>query len=161
MRMAQTRSKSIPRGIRNNNPGNILRSRTAWKGEKPFGPGDDIEFEVFLAPPDGIRAIAVTLLTYQSTHGLRTPRAMISRWCPPVHTFPDGTKKAQDTTAYVNRVAAAIGVAADARIDARDAAIMRPLLKAIIRQENGQQPYDDATLDAAMLQAGIKFTPKA
>ncbi len=161
--MSQTRSnsKAVSRGIRNNNPGNVLRSRTAWKGEAAFTAGDDIEFEVFTTPAYGIRAMAITLLTYQREHGLRTTRAIIGRWCPPVHTFPDGTKKVQDTTAYVNRVAAAVGVAPDAVIDASKAAIMRPLLKAIIHQENGQQPYDEATIDEAMRLAGIKLNPKA
>ncbi len=161
--MSQTRSnsKSAPRGIRNNNPGNVLRSRTAWQGEKPFYAGDDIEFEVFTTPAYGIRAMAVTLLSYQRQHKLRSVRAIINRWCPPVHTFPDGTQKPQNTAAYVTRVAAALAVEPDAVIDVTQPATMRPLLLAIIRQENSVQPYDDATVDEAMRLAGIKLQPKA
>ncbi len=161
--MSQTRpsSKAVPRGIRNNNPGNVLRGRTAWQGETPFAAGDDIEFEVFTTPAFGIRAMAVTLLAYQRQHKLRTVRGIIGRWCPPVHTFPDGTTKAQDTRGYVSRVAAALGVAPDDEIDLTQPDRMRPLLGAIIRQENGQQPYDDATIDEAMRLAGIKLNAKA
>lgn len=150
-------NKPLPRGIRNNNPGNVLRSRTAWQGEKPWAPGDDEEFEVFLTPEDGIRAIAVTLLTYQRKHGLRTVAGMIGRWCPPVHTFPDGTKKPQDTAGYARRVAAAVGVMPDDHFDAARPDLMRPFLKAVIQQENGRQPYTDAQIDEGMRRAGIKF----
>jgi len=150
------KSTSPPRGIRNNNPGNILRSRTAWQGEKPFAPGDDVEMEVFLTPPAGIRAIVKVLRTYQSEHKLKTVEAMISRWCPPFHTFPDGRKVKQDTAAYVRRVAAEIGVDPAARISITSPEILRPMLKAIIKQENAnQQPYSDAVLDEAMRLAGI------
>lgn len=151
-------SKTLPRGIRNNNPGNVLRSRTAWQGEKPFTPGDDIEFEVFLTPAGGIRAMAVTLLTYQRTHKLMTLTGIINRWCPPVHRFPDGSTKPQDTGAYIAFTAKALGVTPTANIDLRQPALMRPLLASIIRKENGQQPYTDAQLDEGMRLAGIKLS---
>ena len=40
--------------------------------------------------------------------------------------------------------------------DARIGASMRLMVKAIIRHENGQQPYDDATIDDAMKKAGVR-----
>ena len=57
---------------------------------------------------------------------------MIGRWAPP---------NENDTGAYVRAVAASVGVGADEEIDVHEFAILRPLTLAIIRHENGQQPY--------------------
>ena len=95
---------STPRGVRNNNPGNIDRISTPWQGEDRSAAAIAREqrFCVFLTPQAGFRALAKTLLTYQRKHGLRTVKEIIGRWAPPVEN---------DTGAYVRQVAAAVGVA--------------------------------------------------
>lgn len=120
-------------------------------------PGDDAEMEVFIEPEWGIRALVSVLLNYQRKHGLRTVEGMIRRWCPPTHTFPDGRKIGQNTAGYVRFVAQQVGVPADAQIDAMRPDVMRPLVKAIIQKENGQQPYTDAQIDEGMRRAGLKL----
>jgi hypothetical protein len=72
--------KFIPRGLYNNNPGNIRKSPTKWLGEVD---GTDDAFETFQSPELGIRAIVRILLTYQRRHGLDTIEEMIGRWAPP------------------------------------------------------------------------------
>ena len=66
--------KKIPRGVRNNNPGNIDRTAVVWQGEdrSPEALKREARFCVFVTPQAGFRAVAKTLLTYQRKHGLRT-----------------------------------------------------------------------------------------
>ena len=142
---------ATPRGIRNNNPGNIRDSNDKWQGLSKID--NDTAFSVFDDPTWGIRALASTLVTYQDRHKLRTIRGIIGRWAPPVEN---------DTGAYVNAVAANCNVSADAIIDLHKYEIMCPLVESIIRHENGQGPkptlntwYDRATIDAGLQKAGI------
>lgn len=58
----------LPRGIRNNNPGN-LEWGDPWQGLDPDGQAQDKRFVVFKDPAMGIRAIARTLITYQDKYG--------------------------------------------------------------------------------------------
>lgn len=123
---------NIPRGIRNNNPGNI-RHGDKWAGLSATQP--DAAFCSFISPEYGIRALARVLLNYERKHGLNTVRGIITRWAPP---------NENDTTAYVNAVARKLGVAPDTRIDV--ATVLPALVPAIIAHENGQQPYDAAVI---------------
>jgi hypothetical protein len=128
-----------PRGIRNRNPGNIRRSRDRWKGLAPLQL--DPEFCVFEAPIWGIRAMAVILRNYQRRHGLNTLAQIIGRWAPPAEN---------DTSAYVGAVAKAVCLPPAAFIDLKDRAKLHALIAAIIRHENGMQPYDPETIDTAI-----------
>jgi hypothetical protein len=119
----------LPRGIRNNNPGNIRRSAIPWEGKVE---GTDTAFETFATPEHGMRALEKNLTTYQTKHGLDTPRKIIGRWAPPTEN---------DTGAYVNAVAQALGVGPDDPINVQDPAVMQRLRDAIIQHENGQNPY--------------------
>lgn len=124
---------SLPRGIRNHNPGNIRRSGDAWQGLAPVQA--DPAFFQFVDPVYGIRALVRILDNYQRKHGLRTVRQIINRWAPPVEN---------DTGAYVAHAARALGVDPDASIDVRDH--MAALVRVIIQHENGQQPYSGAQI---------------
>lgn len=146
-----TTTATLPRGIRNNNPGNLRDSNDKWQGLAAID--TDTAFSVFESPVWGIRALAVTLTSYQDKHKLRSIRGIINRWAPP---------KENNTTAYVNSVANACHVAADETIDVHQYEIMAPLVEAIIRHENGQGPkstmnswYDRSTIDSALQRAGI------
>ena len=122
-------SPDLPRGIRNNNPGNIRRSAIPWEGKVE---GTDTAFETFATPEHGMRALEKNLTAYQTKHGLNTPREIINRWAPPTEN---------DTGAYVNVVAQALGVGPDDPINVQDPATMQKLRDAIIQHENGQNPY--------------------
>jgi hypothetical protein len=118
----------IPRGIRNNNPGNI-RHGADWQGMSPHQ--DDPDFVTFLSPPWGIRAIVRILRSYQA-RGIKTIGAAIDRWAPP---------NENDTEAYTRSVCGECGLDAGAMVSFDN--IMIPFVKAIIRHENGEQPYTD------------------
>jgi len=120
-----------PRGIRNNNPGNI-RWGDEWQGLIPKSQRNDKLFCQFTSPEYGIRAMIVILRNYQSKYGLRTITGMIKRWAPP---------NENDTQAYIDSVAQATGTNSDRPIDLNDSRKLFPLLQAIIRHENGSQPY--------------------
>jgi hypothetical protein len=120
----------LPRGIRNNNPGNIRYDGTKWIGLA--APPSDGSFCRFTAAKYGIRAMAKIIMNYGKKHGLDTIRQIIGRWAPP---------NENDTGAYVNSVALALRYSADAPLNIPDA--LPRLCRAIIRHENGACPYDN------------------
>lgn len=132
------------RGIRNNNPGNLDKSSSAWKGKVPHERNTDGRFEQFQATDGvpghiwGIRALYRTLMTYRNTHGLKTVAGILNRWAP---------TNENNTAAYVAAVAKAVGVSAGQEL----ALSQYPaLVKAIIQHENGIQPYPDADITKAI-----------
>lgn len=140
--------KKLPRGVRNNNPGNIELG-DPWQGMREKQ--TDGRFAQFETPAYGIRALARTLITYQDKYGIRTVSAAINRWAPPVEN---------DTGAYVKAVQRAVG---GEMVDMHDYQYLRPLVEAIIRHENGKGPlktantwYDDATIEEGLRLAGVR-----
>lgn len=128
--------KRIPRGIRNHNPGNIRHGSAKWQGLAAVQ--SDPEFCVFSAPHWGLRALARLLLTYRRRYHLTTTRQLIGRWAPPSEN---------DTGAYVAVVAKALGLKPDAEIPLD---FWPSLVAAIVRHENGQQPYSAGQIAAAV-----------
>lgn len=122
-----------PRGIRNNNPGNI-RHGANWHGLNPDGRKIDPAFCVFTDSIYGIRALAKVLVNYKKIHGLNTVRQIISRYAPP---------NENQTTAYIQSVAKQLGVYPDTIIDIEERGVLTVFIKAVIRMENGIQPYSD------------------
>lgn len=118
-------ARRLTRGIANNNPGNIIRTGIAWQGEVPPELVTDSVFEQFIAPEWGIRAIRKELET-NFARGHDTVRAIISEW------------STTDRAAYIAAVASRLGVRPDARLSS---AYIPALVDAIIRQENGSNPY--------------------
>jgi len=127
----------MTRGLRNNNPGNIRKSGDAWRGLSAEQP--DTDFFTFTAPEYGIRALAKILLTYESDYGLNTVRGIINRWAPPVEN---------DTGSYVKSVASSMGVDPDRAINIGLYLVL--LVPAIVKHENGFNPYSDATIQAGI-----------
>ena len=125
-----------PRGIRNNNPGNIRHGQN-WQGLNPEGRNIDPAFCVFKSPVFGIRALAKVLMNYKKIHGLNTVRQIISRYAPP---------NENQTKAYIQTVAQQIGVYPDTVIDIEERGILTVFIKAVIRMENGIQPYSDEVI---------------
>lgn len=130
------------RGIRNNNPGNIRLGRTAWQGQVPPEQQTDPAYTQFIAPEWGLRAIVHVLEAYR-LRGLFSIRQMISTWAPPSDDNP--------TEAYVEHVALAAGCAPDLPLTAAEFhAALPDLLAAIVKQENGVQPYGPEILQHAI-----------
>lgn len=148
---------SIPRGVRNFNPGNI-RIGDPWQGLVPKDKQTDKEFCQFINAAYGIRALVRTLITYQDKYNLMTIREIINRWAP---------TSENDTSAYVRSVATRTGFGADDILDMQDYEHVRPLAEAIIFHENGRGPlktantwYDDAVVDKGLALAGVEATRK-
>ncbi len=135
----------IPRGMRNNNPGNIRRSPDPWQGLADKQ--SDIEFFTFKNPVYGIRAIARMLINYQDRKKLRSIRQILERWAPP---------KENNTEAYIEAVSNYTRFHPEQPLDMHSYAHLRPMVEAIIFFENGQQPYSDAQIIKGLVLAGVE-----
>lgn len=130
-----------PRGIRNNNPGNINFAKQ--KGatlERPDG-----RFAKFESAYDGISAIGRQLLRYYDgkTTGkkLQTLNDIIYTWAPP--------KDNNNSKAYVAALANKMGVNPGALLNLRDPIVLSSLIDGIIFHENGRNPYSNEVIQAA------------
>lgn len=142
-------SKPLPRGVRNNNPGNIRRTADPWQGLAPDQ--TDEVFFVFAQAKWGIRALARILITYQDKHGCRTVRDIVSRWAPATEN---------DTRSYIAAVADACAVDPDQGIDVHRHADAKALVEAIIAHECANYGYPASVIDAGMVLAGIEPSGK-
>ena len=139
----------LPRGLRNNNAGNLRRTGIPWHGElighkadwpSLIPPHVDGDFEQFEHAVFGIRAMARTLMGYQARRGLTSIRTMVTRYAPPAENA---------THNYVAQVAhevnhltdSAFLVVAPPLVISFQQANLEALIAAMIRVENGQQPY--------------------
>ncbi len=74
-------TNKIARGLRNNNPLNIIKSKSqAWLGETHLG--GETRFCQFSSMQYGLRAALKILRTYYNKHGCTTIRQIICRWAP-------------------------------------------------------------------------------
>lgn len=136
---------NIPRGIRNNNPGNI-RWGDDWQGLDPQGREKDPAFCVFTAPEWEIRALVKILCNYQTKYKLRDVRSILNRYAPP---------NENDTESYIANVCRVLGVRDSESVNVFEKPVMLNLIKAIIRQENGEQPYSNEILLKGIKLAGM------
>jgi hypothetical protein len=127
---------SLPRGIRNNNPGNIKKGPSQWVGKI----GNDGVFETFDTAENGIRAMARLLRTYRNSYGLNTIRGIIQRW-----TSGD---PAMVQNNYVAHIVNKTGIAEHLQLIgvSQYAAVVEQM----IYFENGQQPYSKAMITKAV-----------
>ena len=140
---------STVRGIRNNNPGNIEQGNVDWEGLSEDQSGDE-RFAQFDTPEHGLRAFARTLMTYGRDHGITTINGLVNRWAPPE---VDGVVE-NDTEAYIAFVAKTSGIPADQEIDLDDPDTLAAIIPAMIRQENGTQPYAEEVIRRGVAMAG-------
>ena len=117
-----------PRGIRNNNPGNIewIASPVArWRGMVRA----DGRYGVFDTAANGVRAIGGELRA-SVRKGQLTVAEIIAEWAPPGEN---------DTGSYARSVARSLNVQTGQRFNVL--AKLPEFAAAIIQHENGQQPY--------------------
>ena len=115
-----------PRGLRNNNPGNIRKGGVPYQGE--IVPSKDEAFRQFTSMAYGYRAMFVVLHTYQRRYGINTIADMIIRYAPAIENH---------TTEYIRAVAEASGVPATSRITTTNGDVMIPIVSAMSKVENG------------------------
>lgn len=128
------------RGIRNNNAGNIRADKIIWDGQIGIDPKG---FAIFKSPEWGIRALGKLLLNYEKLHGLNTVAGIIGRYAPPVENV---------TSSYINSVAKKIGL--DSHTSFIVADYLPELVNAIIKHENGINPYSDELIQNGLVLIG-------
>ena len=124
----------LPRGIRNNNPLNIRRSKDKWKGLRAVQA--DAQFCQFESLEYGWRAAFYLLTrTYYHKYRLYTIRAIISKWAPPCEN---------NSKAYVENVSRLTGIDPDEPIGIPSESPARwiALGMAMAIQENGFESLD-------------------
>ena len=124
-------SSDLPRGLRQNNPGN-LRS---W-GNAPIEGG----FARFESSEQGLSALAGQLMRYGG-RGWDSIKSIISHYAP---------SSENDTGAYIKDVTRKMGVGAGERLNLTDPETLTRLMSAIIGHEQGQMPFGQDALMAAV-----------
>lgn len=122
------KKNNLPRGLRNNNPGNIRINGDLFQGE--VRPSKDKSFKQFETMAYGYRAMFVILRNYIRNYKLDTIRKMISRWAPP---------KENHTEAYVKAVSDYAGIPADDPINVNDREQMIRIVAGMSKVENGRE----------------------
>ncbi len=139
--------RSLPRGIKNHNPLNIrINPANNWQGRVDPAKNTDGAFEQFTDAVWGIRAGARNIIFHYDRNGADTIRKLITLWAPPSEN---------DTEAYIRFVAGESGFQPDQTLELHRYEHLKPVLVAMIRIENGMQPYTDAQIDAGLVRAGV------
>lgn len=122
-------NEKLPRGLRNNNPGNIRNSDAIdWKGEVDHNKKDDQSFEEFEDMAHGYRALIKLLQNYRKKYGCLTIADFIKRWAPPHENH---------TQNYIIRVCKGMQVPTTFVPDINDEGTMCAFAAAISEVENG------------------------
>lgn len=152
------------RGDRNNNPTNIFDFGIKWNGlvtldnvrDQPKAVQDAFWTErannppmcVFVSKVKGLRAAAMNLLRYQDRDGLETVRQMIHKWAPKGHGN-------NDPDIYAENVSAGMEIGPDEPFSFQQYRHAFPMLKGMVRVENGYDAATDDEITEALRQAGI------
>lgn len=131
---------ALPRGIRNNNPLNIVKG-CSWKGERANQ--TDKRFEEFGSMAMGLRAGFVLLRNYIEGTKTRptkfnTIRKIVSRWAPPSENY---------TQRYIDNVCKWSGLLPDEVVRFRERKKMVAIVQAMAKMECG------VTLDVALIES--------
>lgn len=137
---------TVPLGIRNNNPLNLVYSKNNnWHGQLRGQKGRFCAFESMVW---GFRAAAMTLKKYITSYNRKTIRQIINAWAPPSEN---------DTRNYAKFVADTSNVGIDEPIVFTDMVRMLRIMSAMCAMENGKQwdPQNNSTLWEALYQGYI------
>lgn len=124
--LAQEAGIGVTKGLRNHNPGNLRYvASIQWTGQV----GDDgTGYAVFDSDEHGVRALGHQLQTYLN-RGVDSVTSIISTYAP---------SNENDTAAYIADVAQRLGVDPNQSLDT---SALPQLTAAIIRHENGTEPF--------------------
>lgn len=125
----------LSRGLRNNNPGNLVRTPIAWNGKIPFAQSKDDRFEQFKELRYGIRAKMLDIIN-DVNEGTDTVSELIKEFAPEFEN---------NTAAYIATVAKMIGLPMHAKIILTEEMLLS-LCKAISYVESGRD-YDGYITD--------------
>lgn len=118
----------MPRGLRNNNPGNLIKGMKPFLGEK--FPSTDPRFRQFETIEYGYRA-GLKLLVNFISQGYNTIGKIINRWAPPVEN---------NTNAYIQAVSKKTGIDVNKVLTTDQGEAIIKIMAAISLHENGVEP---------------------
>lgn len=136
----------MPLGLTLNNPGNLELGQP-WKGLAEVQKHS--RFCTFISAEYGIRAMAKLLSTYKKKYGINTLDQAIAKYAPPTHNG----KVENDTGAYVRTVSKLSGFARGEKLDFSDAKVLEKIIPAMIKVEQGQQPFPKELIAEAVRMA--------
>ncbi|MDU3934375.1 MAG: hypothetical protein E7G96_13430 [Serratia liquefaciens] len=110
-------------GLRNNNPGNLRAA--------PNATGRNGGFVTFETPEDGLAALSRQLMLF-GDRGKNKLNSMIPTYAP---------SSENNTQAYIEAVAKQTGFNPSEQLDLHSPGVLEKLIPAIIKHENGAQPY--------------------
>jgi hypothetical protein len=110
-------------GLRNNNPGNLRAA--------PNATGKNGGFSTFASPQDGLAALSRQLQLY-GDRGNNTLNGIIHTYAP---------RSENKTQSYIDAVSKQTGFNPSDRINLHSPEVLEKLIPAIIKHENGVQPY--------------------
>ncbi|MFU0912802.1 hypothetical protein [Kluyvera intermedia] len=122
----ETRNNAI--GFRNNNPGNLRVAANAT--------GKNGGFSTFANDADGRAAMARQLMLY-GDRGNNTLDGIIHTYAP---------QSENNTRAYIDSVSKASGYGAKEQVNLHDPETLKTIMAAMIKHENGAQPYTEEQL---------------
>ncbi|WP_308718999.1 hypothetical protein [Komagataeibacter xylinus] len=128
----------VPRGVRNNNPGNL-----EYQGQRGARMETGVARPRYAAFPTmeaGIQALRDQLVLYKS-RGIDSVDAIISKYAP---------KEENDTAAYIAQLSRHMGVSPDAHLDLRNPAIQKQMIAGIAGVEIGHGQISQAQIDRAL-----------
>ena len=143
--------KTLPRGLRNNNPLNIRHSASRWQGAR--AEQTDKAFVQFTSMTMGYRAAWRILETYykhfEAQHKPFTPRNIILRWAPP---------NENDSEAYIRSVCRLTNLASNeplmrpsslARVQSTENSVQLPCGVGVPTQKTSNSPNTQKSLESS------------
>jgi len=123
--------KDAPRGIRNNNPGNLNYARQNGATKEA---GENGRFAVFSSMRDGISALHRQIQLYLQ-RGVNTIDSIVNKYAP----SSDGN----NVQAYIQQLVGATGKGANETLSGDDQGTVFKLIRGIINHENGKGYVSD------------------
>ncbi len=115
-----------PRGIRNNNPGNLCKNHIHWNGLAHLQ--DDPDFIIFTDPLSGLIALMTTIVQYGDLNNLNTIEELALRWAPLDNKEADS---------YIKMITDHMMIPPNQPVHLKNHSVLIKFTQAIILQENG------------------------
>lgn len=134
-------------GYKGCNPLNVRASSDKWRGS--IGQSDN-GYVIFSTPMDGIRAAATVIKNYGTKYGINTVRDIVSRYAPASENPTDD---------YIANVCKGTGYQPDEKLDTKNPEVLKKLVTAMMKQEIGDVPYSEETINEGVQRALGNVTP--
>jgi uncharacterized protein (TIGR02594 family) len=128
---------SLPRGVRNNNPGNLEIGQFT-QSLPGYTQGADSRFASFQTPEQGLGALSTLLTTKYNGQSLNQ---IISHYAP---------SSENDTQSYIDNLSKSTGLDPNKPVDMSNPDTRQKVMQGIVKIENGNDPYTAKQYNAAI-----------